>query len=184
MKVESITLVPMTKESIFEDDFEDFEFSNITKNVDEWWEVQVKWNGQSFLDAVEDLYAEIKKAKYYMTAPNARFGYETVLAVTRIITDPKELTDMISKHGSNFLLYAVLKDRFVALPEGGFASTKVHPDIPPRYKVRYAIKGQNVELSKKIDAEKYFEDPRLSRPVGRPGGYFIPRGNGEFVKIK
>ena len=168
----------MTKETIFGEEFEDFEFDGVTSDVDAWWEKQLIYGGDSFTQAANDMYEDILKVKYFMMGPTVRFGYETVSAKTVLTDDISDLSKMIAEHGSNFMLLAVFKERYKVLSPTT-SKDEVYFDLPTKYKIRYAIKNQT-ELN--IDSEKYFDNPRIARPSGRPGGYYIPRGEGEFVE--
>lgn len=172
MKIESITLVPMTKETIFGEEFEEFEFHGVTRNVDEWWEKQTVYNGNNFIDAANELYDEILKVKYLLMSPAVRFGYETLSLKTILAEDGSKLSELIAEHGTNFMLFSVLKQEFL----------DAENDFKPfnRYKIRYAIKNQT-ELN--IDCEKYFDNPtKYARPTGRPDGYYVPRIKDSFVE--
>lgn len=114
-KIESIELIPMNKESIFDEPYVEDEIVNIAVSYEEWktfnYNRTNEMNSNSnfnteFKDEVkEDLLEFAKKVKGYMISPTAKIGTKMIVAKTNKVESIKELNEKLDP--SKIYLYMI-----------------------------------------------------------------------------
>lgn len=159
MKIESIEVIPMNKESIFEsEELNIFECVSITTSYDEWKVMHDKHlemigyipdrsTKSPYFDEICEEFAKNHKA--FMTAPTAKFGNEVYEAKTRVAETEEELYAFEASGP----LYSVLKV-FIENTEAGKIVERRYVDresfkqkyglwypLKSIYKIRYGVKS-------------------------------------------
>lgn len=163
--IESVTLVPMTRESIFDVPFEEFEFYNVTSDRKVWLYNRVApsipgWVVRD-IDAFLDTFgSDLNRVSYFSLAPTGRFGYETFQAKSYIV-DGDELVavqflrDLLEEHGSNLILHDIVPNSDAT-----------------KWKFRYATKGvksyDTIFGESNEVAERHFHKMSIGKPVAPP----------------
>jgi hypothetical protein len=105
-KIESVEVIPMNKESIFEDEqYIDDETYGVTNNKDEWMvaiqdqfdKMSVLGGGKGVIGGDERLDAFVDSVDTYMLAPAAKMGTSILLAKARKIESLDTLSELDPK---------------------------------------------------------------------------------------
>lgn len=145
MKVESVQIIPMSKESKWEDIPNQFEVFAITTDFTLWFDSISSYIEESKAAIDEECIAFAKRQAAYMTAPTAMFG--DVIYIAKTI-----LSDTLENVVTNGPLYAVMSEQ---VEDRSAEKTAFKKYIDPktfevkeglwypmkkRYKIRYGVR--------------------------------------------
>jgi hypothetical protein len=118
MKIESVEVILMNKdsESMFGEPYIEDEFSGVTYDFDEWKEFYDNRTRDIYdrcikIDANdEDVWAFVKSARGYMTAPVGKLGFEIIEARTVVVHSLEDVRFDVT----NSYIYDILKTKLVS----------------------------------------------------------------------